>query len=310
MSEGEDEETSSWCCISCCAYCGIAAVDDIELKECDGCDLVQYCSDECQANHKSEHAEACKKRVTELRDELLFKQPESTHLGDCPICMDPLSLDPERLMMYACCSKVICKGCVSANTIREVEQSLLHSCPFCRKPIPKTEEECHRRRMKRIEANNPNAMCQEGSVQYEQGNYTCAFEYLAKAAELGNADAHCKLAGMYDKGHGVEKDEGKYIRHLEEAAIGGHPHARYNLGCKEKEDGNIERAVKHWIIAATQGDDDSIEALMIAFKEGCVEKEVLAAALRAHYQAAVEATKSPQRKDAEEVETRMLAKGK
>ena len=70
--------------ISCCASCGIAEIDDIKLMPCDGCDLVRYCSDECQIEHKSEHQDACKKRAgeaAELRDELLFKQPESTHHG-------------------------------------------------------------------------------------------------------------------------------------------------------------------------------------------------------------------------------------
>ena len=52
-------------------------------------------------------------------------------------------------------------------------------------------------------------------------------------------------------------------------------------------------------IAATQGDDDSIKALMDEFRSGMVSKENLAAALRAH-QAAVEETKSPQREAAEE----------
>jgi hypothetical protein len=40
---------------------------------------------------------ACKKRAAELRDEILFKQPENTHLGDCPICFLPLSLDLEKI---------------------------------------------------------------------------------------------------------------------------------------------------------------------------------------------------------------------
>ena len=40
--------------------------------------------------------------------------------------------------------------------------------------------------------------------------------------------------------------------------------------------------MKHLIIAATQGEDHSIKALMNAFKEGLVGKEVLAATLRAH----------------------------
>ena len=45
-----------------CASCGIAENDDVKLKECDGCDLVRYCSDECQRDHKSEHEEDCKER--------------------------------------------------------------------------------------------------------------------------------------------------------------------------------------------------------------------------------------------------------
>ena len=76
--------------------------------------------------------------------------------------------------------------------------------------------------------------------------------------------------------------------------IGGHPHARYHLGWHENNNGNVERAVKHWIIAATQGQDESIEALVKGFRQGRVKKEVLAGALRAH-KAAVDATKSPQR---------------
>ena len=45
---------------------------------------------------------------------------------------------------------------------------------------------------------------------------------------------------------------------------------------------NTERAMKHFIIAAKLGDDDSMEMLMIAFKSGLVSKDDLASALRAH----------------------------
>jgi len=112
-------------------------------------------------------------------------------------------------------------------------------------------------------------------------------------------DAHAELAELYRKGHGVEKDKEQEIHHLEEAAIGGHPTARYNLGVVEGKYGNKERAVKHWIIAANLGYDSSIKALMYAYRKGFVSKEDLAAALRAH-QTAVDATKSPQRDAAEE----------
>jgi len=290
--------------LSCCASCGIAEVDELKLKECTDCDLVRYCSDECLKEHSTYHKEACVKRAAELRDELLFKQPESTHLGDCPICMIPLPLDLKKLIMHSCCSKVICNGCSHANKMREAEASLENKCLFCREPAPFTDEEVDKQRMKRIEMNDQAAMAFQGLVHLNKGDSSSAFEYYARAAELGEMEAHCKLAEMYRVGDGVEKDRGKYLHHLEEAAIGGHPTARYNIGCGEERNGDIKRAVKHWIIAATQGNDHSIKALMDLFKEGCVRKDDLAAALRAH-QAAVDATKSVQREAAEEWQLRM-----
>eukprot|EP00985_Skeletonema_marinoi_P016387 scaffold8797_cov83-Skeletonema_marinoi.AAC.2 len=284
--------------ISSCASCGIAEVDEVKLKECADCDLARYCGIKCEQEDKLQHKRACKKRAAELRDELLFKQPESSHLGDCPICCLPLPLDPKKSTMHNCCSKVICKGCSHANKMREIEGKLSFKCPFCRKPVPDTDKELSRNRMKRIEANDPVAMRREGFVQYEKGNYSSAVEYYTKATELGDVDAHFRLSILYHNGQGVEKDRGKDIYHLEEAAIGGHPNARYNLGVEENESGNIERAVKNFIIAATQGHDGSIKALMEKFKEGFVSKDDLAAALRAQ-QAAVDATKSPQREAAD-----------
>ena len=295
MSDGKGGEADN---TSCCACCGIAEIDDIKLVPCDGCGLVRYCGVNCQRDHISRHLPACKNREAVLRDELLLKQPENTHHGDCPICCLPLSLDNRLSGMMSCCSKLICYGCRYANNNREVEMGLRQSCPFCREPVPMTEE-FEKRRMKRVEANCPVAMSFEGIEQYEKGDYQRAFEYWSKAAELGDALAHYHLAVLYQDGKGVEKDGGKYVHHLEEAAIGGHPSARYNLACHEYRHGNIEIAVKHWIIAATQGQDDSMKSLMIEFREGNVEKEVLAGALRAH-KAAVDAMKSSQRREAVE----------
>ena len=295
MSNDNEGDTSC----PCCAACGIAEIDDIKLVPCDGCDLVRYCSDECRENHKSQHEDDCKKRAAELRDELLFKQPESSHMGDCPICSLPLPLDVKKSAMYACCSKEICSGCEYADRRREFEASLQNTCPFCREPLPSSDEEGDQQRMKRIEANDPLALRQEGGLQKEKGNYASAFEYYTKAAELGDALAHFRLAGIYHNGQqGIEMDKGKYTHHLEEAAIGGHPGARFILGLEENQNGNIDRAVKYWIIAATQGQDESIKMLLKSFEGGFVEKEDLAAALRAH-KAAVDATKSPQRAAAE-----------
>jgi len=147
----------------------------------------------------------------------------------------------------------------------------------------------------------------KASTLEKPGDYSSAIDHFMQAAELGDADAQDNNLGCcYHSGHGVEKDDWKLTRFMEEAAIGGHPEARYNLGYGywNALHGNTERAAKHWIIAAAQGHDDSINDLMDEFRRGFVSKDDLAAALRAH-QAAVDATKSPQREAAEEYRRKM-----
>jgi hypothetical protein len=63
------------------------------------------------------------------------------------------------------------------------------------------------------------------------------------------------------------------------------------------ENNMIDRAVKHLVIAANLGYDKSIQAMNQCYVQGDVNKEEFAAALRAH-QAAVDATKRPQREEA------------
>mmetsp|Transcript_25165 Transcript_25165/g.37118 ORF Transcript_25165/g.37118 Transcript_25165/m.37118 type:complete len:88 (-) Transcript_25165:2-265(-) len=84
----------------------------------------------------------------------------------------------------------------------------------------------------------------------------------------------------------------------EEAAIGGHPRARHNLGAHEQDNQNAERAYKHFVIAASLGDDESLKLLKEGCESGKVKKDDFAAVVRAH-KAAVDATKSPQREAAE-----------
>ena len=286
-----------------CANCGIAEVDDIKLEEdCDGCDLVKYCSNDCQENHRGQHEDDCKKRRAELRDkELLFEQPDENYLGECPLCFLPMSLDPRKSTLMSCCCKVICAGCSYANKNREIEAGLEQRCAFCREPLPKSEEDVLKRLTKRIKKNDPDAMREMGKNHHDKGDYQGAFEYFTKAAELGSAGAHYNLSIMYGKGNGIEKDTEKYAFHLEEAAIRGQPEARHNLGCIEASVGRFERAKKHFIIAANLGYHDSLKLLRRLYTEGHASKEDYANALRA-YQAAVEATKSREREIADEAQ--------
>jgi tetratricopeptide (TPR) repeat protein len=292
MSEEADEV---------CAFCGIAAVDEIKMKDCDdGCGhIVKYCSDACQENHTEQHEEECKKRLAEIRDIDLFTQPDGSHLGECPICCLPMSIVSKESALMSCCSKRICRGCEYANKKREKEVGLEQRCAFCREPVPKSEKEFEKRCMKRGRRKNcPVALYHMGTKHYCEGNYQGAYEYFTKAAELGDEEAHYVLSVMYYQGQGVEKDKEKEVYHLEEAAIAGHPTARHNLGCIEFKNGRHEKAAKHFIIAANLGCQVSLKVLMKLYKEGHVSKNDYAGALRAH-QAAVDATKSLQRDVAE-----------
>ena len=281
-----------------CASCGIAEIDEMKLKKCAACKSVLYCSDECEADHRQQHEEACKRRAAELRDEILFQQPESNCFGDCPICFLPLNLDATKSPSTTCCSKTICNGCSFVSYLRN---PLNFICPFCRHPVPKSEAEADLNLMKRVEKNDPGAMRQMGTTHYNEGDYSSAFEYWTKAAELGDAMAHSKLGVMYDRGEGVDKDEKKALYHWEEAAIGGHPFARHSLAVIEMNNGRPERGVKHFIIAANLGNDLSMKALWKCYAKGYIRKDDLTATLWTH-QAAVNETKSSDREAAEEAE--------
>jgi len=278
----------------CCANCGVAEVD-IKLKDCDGCDLVKYCSDKCKEVHKEKHEEECKKRQKELHDKKLFRHPDGSHLGECPLCFLPLPLEKSKSIFFSCCCNTICQGCRYAHQIKNGSQT----CPFCREPAPRGEEEIKKRLMKRIKANDPAAMSHMGEMRSNEGDHdAAAIKYWTKAAELGNQEAHFQLAVSYHLGKGVENDEEKAVYHLEKAAIGGHHVARYNLGYEEWNNGNIERAVKHFIIAANLGYEDSMQVLWGQYAKGNITKEDLDATLRTHH-AAINEMKSPEREAAE-----------
>jgi TPR repeat protein len=227
-------------------------------------------------------------------DKKLFTQPSETHLGECPICFLPLSIDPKTRIFWTCCSETICNGCVHANMMSNGRVKA-QVCVFCREPSVK-KEESNKRLMKRVKANDPAALRHCGGLAcYEEGDYDAAFKYWTKAAELGDIQAHHELGFMYIDGRkGIEKDGEKSIHHYEKAAIGGHPQARQCLALYEEHNGNVERAVKHYIIAANLGYETSMKTLWKHYSLGNITKEDLNATLRAH-QAAIDATKSEQR---------------
>lgn len=292
-------------CASCVCGSGIAELGDINLME---SALARYCSD---IRKQEYHRTTMKKEGDEERDKILFRQPKSSHLGDCPICFLPLPLDHDKSILHSCCSKIVCKGCSYVNTIREFKENSQHACPFCRQGVPKTREDAERNQMNRIAANDPVALQRTGSKYQNEGDYERAFEYFTRAADLGDADAHFELSLLYQNGEGVQKDEEREVYHLEEAAIRGHPDARCNLASHEWQNNErMDRAVKHLIIAVNLGHHESMQMLKELNELGSVSDDLFAVTMHTH-QAAVDAMKSPQREEAEGVKANTArARGK
>ena len=94
---------------------------------------------------------------------------------------------------------------------------------------------------------------------------------MKQAAELGSSsEAHYEL-GMNFENENLKK--AKF--HYEAAATAGHEVSRSNLGIKEAQSGNMERAVKHWIISASAGSYHAMHNLLVDFKRGVVSRDTI-----------------------------------
>ena len=284
-----------------CANCGKGEEESFKLKACTACKMVKYCNRECQIAHRPQHKKECKRRAKEIHDEELFKQPPPAE--DCPICFLRIpSLDGGSIYQ-SCCGKVICCGCFYApvydNQGNKVNIEKQNECAFCRVVAPKSEEEMVKRIMKRVEINDPMAIYNLGTY-YDQGilgypqDYSKALELWHRAAELDFALAHNNIGYAYTNGMGVDVDKKKARYYYEQAAIRGDLKARCNLGYLEKKAGNMNRSLKHLMIAVRDGHNESLEAIKRFYSIGHETKDDYMKALQL-YQAYLGEIKSPQR---------------
>jgi len=297
----------------CCADCGGVAGEGVSLKVCKACMLARYCSPTCQRNHWRKHRTECKRRAAELHDEALFKDPPAKE--DCPICFLPMpvrlidcvSLPPATISSapnynfgianeelanismetyFPCCGKSICGGCIYSFRKSGNEET----CPFCNAMTGgKTNNKIVGEIMRRVEANDAGSMMVLGSKYYHgqlglNQDRGIALELWKQAAALGSSQAHYQLGCTYD----AEGDSKKEKFHCEAAAMAGHEVARHNLGYMEYKSGNMERAVKHWMISASAGHCSAINSLQIEFEKGCVSRELINSTLTAYNDSCVE----------------------
>ena len=281
-----------------CANCGKGEESSTNLKACTACKMVKYCNRECQIAHRPQHKKACKKRAAELYDEELFKQPPPEY-GDCPICMIRVPSLYTGWRYQTCCGKVICSGCAYAPVYDNEGNVVADTCPFCRTSTPISDAEIVKRNEKRAKAGDAIAIhdlgCNyaSGDDGYPQDD-TKAFELYQRAGEHGHANAYYSISNAYLRGDGVEVDEKKAIHYWELAAIRGHPIARNNLGISEWKAGKYDRAVKYFMIAARDGNPNSVKHVKLLYEQGLATKEDYSKALES-YQAYLDEIKSDQR---------------
>ena len=267
-----------------CANCG----KDNATNICNKCKMIKYCNAACKKKHRHKHKQDCEehvKRAAELRDKELFKQPPPQY-EDCPICFLLMPSMSTGYKYMSCCRKVICSGCVHATKGLTVDQL----CPFCRAPSPKGKE---MREMaekcvcSETEINDCHLIYSLG-IWYMNGEFgfpqdhTKALEYFHRAGELGFASGFYNVGYVYFNGNGVQCDMKKAVYYWELAAMMGDVDARYILGKEEKKEGNMDRALKHYMIAVRSGHIGSLEEIKQFFVKGHATKDDYGTAIRAH----------------------------
>jgi TPR repeat protein len=150
-------------------------------------------------------------------------------------------------------------------------------CPFCNSDRGgKTGEDVLEDIMKRVEANDPASIAILAKYYYHgivgvQQDQAKAMELYARATELGLIKANCLLADIYHNAGDLKK--AKF--HWEAASMAGHEVSRNNLGILEAEYGKIDRAVKHWTIAASAGCYEAMNYLRLIFEQGHVSIDAI-----------------------------------
>jgi TPR repeat protein len=203
----------------------------------------------------------------------------------------------ESAKSFACCGKIVCNGCIYSCFTSGNQK-----CPFCNANSKTSNEIVFELLKKRVEANDANSFNNLG-LHYAGGtlglrqDLNKALELWTRAAELGSCIAHCTIGGKYYQGVGVEKDAKKGIHHFELAAMAGNELARFQLGRIEYESGNMERAIKHWIISASAGHSKSILWIKKSFERGHVQSDVYELTLKVYNDSCTE-MRSKAREDA------------
>jgi len=226
---------------------------------------------------------------------------------ECPICMIPLPIDDIAMAFFECCGKRLCMGCVYKSKITDSRKNKNEvpkheeKCAFCRKPIVTAFKHRMKLLKKRIKNDDANA-CTVLAALHETGqavlqSNTKSLEMYIRAAELGHVDAFAKLGYYYQDGIGVELDLSKAIEFYGVGAKKGSVNAHNQLAMFHGKNGDDCKSLKHLKVAASTGNQLSMDTLMMYYKAKAFSKEDLAQTLRS-FQSSRNEMKSKDRDDA------------
>ena len=210
--------------------------------------------------------------------------------------MITLPIDEREVSFMQCCGKNICCGCNYKNMTNERKKGDKHKCAFCRQPRMQTAKNNIKSLKRLMKKNDPVAyMTMAGEYNAGQNvmqSDTKTLEMFTRAAELGYAEAYVGIGLCYKEGLAVERDMAKVFEFHEVAAKKGSLQAHRYLAVVD-----TQNCIEHLKLAACAGAKESMDDLMVKYKQKLLSKEDLTQTLRA-FQASCNEMKSKDREEA------------
>lgn len=236
-----------------------------------------------------------------MEEEKLFATPISDHMGDCPVCRMSYGFDSDLFLtsgnssMYAklltalpCCSRQICSTCSYAIVATCAKMGKSPRCPFCREIfLPKSHmgrDRYKQHLLERCTEQDPLLLFElaELSLADNEIEIQVAFDYFLKAAYLGHAHSMFEVGVWLKAGYSNDMVKNNKEWFFSQAAINGHPIARYFLGMIKVRQADFKSAVHHLKIASFQGVTIATKELLTLCRYGHCANDDCAEALRKH----------------------------
>ena len=125
-------------------------------------------------------------------DDPLFKIPLQ-HDVECAICCTPTE-SYDMMKWQPCCGKDLCLGSLHSTCYVTTHADEDTPCPFCRAPLPETDEEMFERMRQHVKGNDTRAIWNLGNYYHTGSNglerdALKAFELWSRAEHLGSTSS-------------------------------------------------------------------------------------------------------------------------